>query len=94
MKVNNGKNPLRAMRRMFGGGIPAGQGVVEIQTNPPGAEIVFRGNAWPKPTPARGPMDPGQYKIIIRLQGYKPVVRDFTIEKGKVTEINVDLERR
>ena len=94
MKVPGGKNPFRAMRRMFGGGIPEGQGIVQVQSNPPGAEIVFRGRPWPKTTPARGPMDPGTYQIVLRLEGYKPVRKEFTIEKGKVTDVTVDLEPR
>jgi hypothetical protein len=32
--------------------------------------------------------------VIFRLEGYKPVLRDFTIEKGRVEDLNVQLEAK
>jgi serine/threonine protein kinase len=93
-RANGGKNPFRGFRRIFGGGIPAGQGVVQIQTEPQGADIFIQGKKMPRPTPARIPLDPGTYHVIFRLEGYKPVLRDFTIEKGRVEDLNVQLEAK
>jgi hypothetical protein len=39
------------------------------------------------------PLDPGTYQVIFRLDGYKPVRRDVTVEQGKVAELNVELEK-
>lgn len=94
VKANGGKNPFRGFKRIFGGGIPAGQGVVQIQTEPQGANIFLEGKKMPRQTPARIPLDPGTYHIVFRLDGYKPVQRDFTIEKGKVQDLNVQLEAK
>ncbi len=94
VRANGGKNPFRGFRRIFGGGIPAGQGVIQIQTEPQGANIVLEGRKMPRQTPARIPLDPGTYRIVFRLEGYKPVQREFTIEKGKVQDLNVQLEPR
>ncbi len=94
VRANGGKNPFRGFRRIFGGGIPAGQGVIQIQTEPQGANIFLEGRKMPRQTPARIPLDPGTYRIVFRLEGYRPVQREFTIEKGKVQDLNVQLEAK
>jgi hypothetical protein len=47
----------------------------------------------PRATPARIPLDPGTYRVMLRLNGYKPVQREFTVEKGKVADLNVELSK-
>lgn len=94
VKASGGKNPFRGFKRIFGGGVPAGQGVIQIQTEPQGADIFIQGKKMPRATPARIPLDPGTYHAIFRLEGYKPEQRDFTIEKGKVQDLNVQLEAK
>jgi len=55
---------------------------------------MHNGKPFPKLTPLKGPMDPGTYQVTIRLDGYKPVRKEFTIEKGKAIEVDVDLVRK
>jgi serine/threonine-protein kinase len=88
-------NPFRKLKHIFGSEqIPEGKGMVQIKTNPAGAIVMHRGKAWPQLTPIKGPMDPGTYQITIRMEGYKPVRRDFIVEKGKTTQVDAELERR
>jgi predicted Ser/Thr protein kinase len=91
-----GGGAFRGLKRIFGGGeaIPEGKGMVQIKTNPPGAQVMHNGKPFPKATPLKGPMDPGIYQVTIRLDGYKPVRKEFTIEKGKAIEVDVDLVRK
>jgi serine/threonine protein kinase len=92
-KRAGGGNPFRGIKKMFGGGeaIPEGKGVVQIRTNPEGAIVMHNGKAISKTTPAKFPMDPGTYQVTIRLEGYKPMRREFTVEKGKSTDVEVNL---
>ncbi|MCU1283977.1 MAG: serine/threonine protein kinase [Acidobacteriales bacterium] len=91
-KRAGGGNPFRGLKRVFGGGsIPEGKGMLQIKSNPEGALIMHNGKAFPKATPLKAPMDPGTYTVTIRLEGYKPMRKEFTIEKGKSTDVEVDL---
>jgi len=82
-------------QKMFGGEqIPEGKGMVQIKTNPEGAVVMHKGKAWPQLTPIKGPMDPGTYVVTIRMEGFKPVRREFVVEKGKTTEVVAELEHR
>jgi predicted Ser/Thr protein kinase len=92
-RAGGGGNPFRGLKRIFGGGeaIPEGQGLIHIKTNPPGAAVMHNGKPFPTLTPLKGPMEPGTYQVTIRLDGYKPVRKEFTIEKGKATQLEVDL---
>jgi len=89
-----GGNPFRGIGRLFGGGkIPEGKGMVNIKTNPSGADIFHNGVKVDKQTPAKFPMDPGTYKVTIRKDGYKPKQHQFIVEKGKSVDVDVTLEK-
>ena len=77
--------------RLFGGGA-RDKGTLEVRTHPDGAEIWFGQNQTPMKTPARFPINAGTYRLILHLQGYKPVIRPITIEKGKLTGVEETLE--
>ncbi len=86
------KNPFAKLGRFFGGkSIPEGKGVLVIKTRPAGAQVVHNGQLAPVKTPTRFPMLPGSYNIILQLEGYQPVQRQFTVEKGKITDLSVDM---
>jgi predicted Ser/Thr protein kinase len=85
-----GGNPFR---RLFGGKIPEGKGMVNFKTNPSGVDIVHNGAKIDKPTPAKFPMDPGSYKVTLRKDGFKPRQYEFKVEKGKTVDIDVTLEK-
>ncbi len=79
--------------KIFGGKkVPEGKGLSVVKTNPPGAQVLVNGKAHDEASPARIALDPGKYKLTLKLSGKKTVVREVVIEKGKVTESDVDLE--
>jgi serine/threonine-protein kinase len=82
--------------KIFGGGqrIPAGKGMVMIRTTPPGATIIHNGKTSPAQTPIRVPMDPGNYTVTLHLDGYKNSQQTFAVNDGKVTELDVPLEKK
>ena len=79
--------------RLFGGG-NKDKGTLEVRTHPDGAEIWFGQNQTPLKTPARFPINAGTYRLILHMQGYKPVIRVITIEKGKLTGVEETLEQQ
>jgi hypothetical protein len=88
-------NPFRGLRGLFGGNrIPEGKGMVNFKTNPPGADIYHNGAKVEKQSPTKFAMDPGSYKVSIRKDGFKPRLYEFTVDKGKTTEIDVTLEKK
>jgi eukaryotic-like serine/threonine-protein kinase len=82
-------------RKVFGPGDPANKGTLIIRTSPPGATVLVNGNQLPKTTPIpRAPMEPGKYRVTIKLKGYKTIERDVTLEKGKVVDLSGPLEKQ
>jgi serine/threonine-protein kinase len=82
--------------KLFGSGqkIPAGKGVLTVKTTPPGATIIHNGKASPVQTPIHVPMDPGNYTVRLHLDGYKDSQQTFTVTEGKITDLNVTLEKK
>ena len=92
---SGGGNPFRAIKGIFGGQkIPAGKGLVQIKTKPPGAEIIYKGSSIEQKTPVKLPLDPGSYSIQLKLDGYRTGQKEFTVAQGKSTAVNVELQRK
>ena len=71
------------MSKLFGGkGVPAGQGIVSIHTNPKGAQVAINQHIMDKNSPLDVALDPGNYVIDITLTGYAPVHKVITADKG------------
>ncbi len=92
---------LAQLRRLMAGGAKRGlpapgqdRGVVQIRTQPKGAEIVINGFVVPRRTPFRFPLRPGIYNLTLRLEGYKPVQKQVDVVKDKIVQINEVLEPR
>lgn len=86
-------NPLTArLGRLFGGGVPAGKGMIDFRTNPPGARILVNGAEARIATPAHAPMAPGDYTITLVEPGYKPVQQNVHVEAGRRVNIDLQLE--
>lgn len=79
-------------KKLFGGGIPAGQGQVEVKSKPKGAAILVNGRKFDKPTPAKIDLDPGTYTLTVQMDGYKAYRTQVQIEKGKSTKIEPRLD--
>jgi hypothetical protein len=78
--------------KLFGGGVPAGKGMIDFRTNPPGARILVDGAEARIATPAHAPMPPGNYTITLVEPGYKPVQQTVHVEPGKRVNLDINLE--
>jgi serine/threonine-protein kinase len=71
------------MSKLFGGkGVPQGQGVVSIHTQPKGAQVAINQHIMDKNSPLDVALDPGNYVIDITLTGYAPIHKVITADKG------------
>jgi hypothetical protein len=73
-----------------------GEGKVRIQvkTDPPGAWIFVNGRRLPNQTPTAWGLPPGSYRIALRKQGFRQVVRDITVEQGNPVTLNERLQAK
>ena len=83
-------NPFGKVRRFFGGE----HGTVTLRTMPRGAKIWVNGRETVHQTPMKFPAPVGDYKVTLRLPGYRPVTRDITVEKGKTVTIEEILQKQ
>ncbi len=73
--------------------IPAGRGLVDFVTVPPGASIFVEGHRVNNVvTPAHSSFPPGDYSIELRLPGYKPLQRMVHVDEGKVSPVKEYLD--
>jgi serine/threonine-protein kinase len=86
-------NPFSKLGRFFKGG-GNDQGTLAITTTPPGAKIMLNGQPTTSATPVTLQTKVGKYKIRIEMDGYQPIQRDVTVEKGKQTGIDEVLVRK
>ena len=86
-------NPVTArLGKLFGRGIPAGKGVIDFVSDPPGARIFINGSPTAIATPAHSPFAPGDYQVEMREPGYKPMQRNVHVEAGKITPVRATLD--
>jgi hypothetical protein len=78
--------------------IPAGRtfaaetGMLYVKSDPPGATVVIAGEERGKtPVLIKG-LAPGEFTILLRIAGAKPVTRQATVEARKVTTVDVAME--
>ena len=81
--TSNSVGPFHKIGRFFGRADPD-DGVLEVRTRPRGAEIWLGDAQAPIRTPAKVGVTPGNYKMVLKLPGYKPVTRSVQIERGKL----------
>jgi hypothetical protein len=72
-------------------GMLAGFGMLNISTNPPGAQVSINGRNRHKVTPLHTPVLAGDYQLTLTLDGYKPITRALHIEDGKTTAVQETL---
>ena len=66
-----------------------------ISTQPPGADVFINGAKQSGQTPVTLPLAPGQYNLVLRLQGHEPYSGAIQIEENKQTQLtNVVLAER
>jgi len=71
---------------------PLAKGIF-ISTQPPGADVFINGAKQSGQTPVVLPLAPGQYNLVLRLQGYEPYSGSIQV-KDIQTRLNVELAER
>jgi len=61
---------------------------IRVITDPPGAWVFVNGLRLARPTPMTAPLPPGTYRLMLRKQGFAPIMKQITIEKDKQVVIN------
>jgi PEGA domain-containing protein len=64
-----------------------------ISTQPPGADVFINGAKQSGQTPVTLPLAPGQYNLVLRLQGYEPYSGGIQV-KDIQTQLNVALTEK
>jgi hypothetical protein len=75
--------------RIFGGGPGHGMAMIDIKTEPKGAEILINGKSLGRTTPAVVQVEAGNYDIVLKKDGFQPVVKSVSVgsqEKAKIRE--------
>jgi len=69
--------------------------LVKIESSPRGALISVDGRARETfaRTPARLPLPPGKHRIRLSLPGYESVTSETTVERGKQSDVALELSR-
>jgi len=91
-EAGNSNAVTSRFRKLFGGGIPAGKGMIDFVTTPPGAKIVVNGKPVAVATPAHAPFPPGNYRIELRQSGYKPVQQTVHVDVGRISKVEAKLD--
>ena len=73
-------------------GADAKAAVMEINSNPEGAEIEIDG-AFAGTTPRTKRLAPGEYKIKITINGYKSWEKKIRVEAGEKVPIAIELQK-
>jgi serine/threonine-protein kinase len=71
---------------------PLAKGIF-ISTQPPGADVFINGAKQSGQTPVTLPLAPGQYNLVLRMQGYEPYSGSIQV-KDIQTPLNIELTER
>jgi eukaryotic-like serine/threonine-protein kinase len=65
-----------------------------IATDPAGADVFINGAKQAGQTPVTLPLAPGNYNLVLRLQGYEPYSGGVTVKDNIQTQLNISLTER
>lgn len=65
-----------------------------ISSQPPGADVFINGAKQSGQTPVTLPLAPGQYNLVLRLQGYEPYAGGIQVKDNIQTQLNVPLNAK
>ena len=65
-----------------------------ISSQPPGADVFINGAKQSGQTPVTIPLGPGQYNLVLRLQGYEPYAGGVQVKDNIQTQLNVALNEK
>ena len=91
--LKSGSGGASPFGKLFGGGIPEGMGALQVKTKPKGASVTVNGETAPKTTPFKILVDPGAYKVVVSMDGYRAQTQSITVEKGKTANVEVELKK-
>lgn len=67
-------------------------GTLSVETEPPGASVMINGKRAGV-APVEGDVGAGTYKVEVKLEGYQPAEKTFTVHSGKKTTAHFILNR-
>jgi hypothetical protein len=65
-----------------------------ISSQPPGADVFINGAKQSGQTPVTLPLAPGQYNLVLRLQGYEPYAGGIQVKDNIQTQLIVPLNEK
>jgi serine/threonine protein kinase len=65
-----------------------------ISSQPPGADVFINGAKQSGQTPVTLPLAPGQYNLVLRLQGYEPFVGSIQVKDNIQTQLSAPLKEK
>jgi hypothetical protein len=65
-----------------------------VSSQPAGADVFINGAKQSGQTPVTLPLGPGQYNLVLRLQGYEPYAGGVQIKDNVQTQLNVPLNEK
>ncbi len=74
---------------VFAKGLP----LIEIKTQPKGAQITINGKPFAKTTPVVIQVEAGNYEVSLQKDGYKPVVKSLTANNQDKLKIDETLAK-
>jgi len=67
---------------------------IYISSQPPGADVFINGAKQSGQTPVTLPLAPGQYNLVLRLQGYEAYAEGIQVKDNIQTQLNVVLNEK
>ncbi|MFI5106876.1 MAG: PEGA domain-containing protein, partial [Terriglobales bacterium] len=67
---------------------------IYISSQPPGADVFINGAKQSGQTPVTLPLAPGQYNLVLRLQGFEPYAGGIQVKDNIQTQLNVPLTEK
>jgi len=67
---------------------------IYISSQPPGADVFINGAKQSGQTPVTLPLAPGQYNLVLRLQGYEPYAGGIQVKDNIQTQLNVPMSEK
>ncbi len=67
---------------------------IYISSQPQGADVFINGAKQSGQTPVTLPLAPGQYNLVLRLQGYEPYAGGIQVKDNVQTQLNVPLSEK
>ena len=74
-------------------GRPKDMASLQIKTRPKGGRVVINGRTMEKNTPAEFFLPPGQYEVVVTVEGYQPLRKTVNLESASKTVVDQALQK-